>query len=133
MDWLSEPQIWVGLLTLTALEIVLGIDNLVFIAVLVGRVKVERQALARKLGLAASATTAFVERHPTVKMLVFSFLLLIGMTLIADGFGMKVPKGYIYAAIGFSAGVEMLNQFASRRQRARIARTHGVDALRGTR
>ena len=83
--------------------------------------------------LAASATTAFVERHPTVKMLVFSFLLLIGMTLIADGFGMKVPKGYIYAAIGFSAGVEMLNQFASRRQRARVARTHGVDALRGTR
>jgi len=59
--------------------------------------------------------------------------LLIGMTLIADGFGMKVPKGYIYAAIGFSAGVEMLNQFASRRQRARVARTHGVDALRGTR
>ena len=50
MDWLSDPQIWAGLLTLTALEIVLGIDNLVFIAVLVGRVKVERQALARKLG-----------------------------------------------------------------------------------
>ena len=83
--------------------------------------------------LAASATTAFVERHPTVKMLVFSFLLLIGMTLIADGFGMNVPKGYIYAAIGFSAGVETLNQFARRRQRARVARTHGVDALRGTR
>ena len=57
MDWLSDPQIWAGLLTLTALEIVLGIDNLVFIAVLVGRVKVERQALARKLGLALALGT----------------------------------------------------------------------------
>lgn len=70
--------------------------------------------------LAASATTAFVECHPTVKMLVFSFLLLIGMTLIADGFGMYVLKGYIYAAIRFLAGVEMLNQFASPRRPAQI-------------
>ena len=73
------------------------------------------------------------ERHPTVKMLVFSFLLLIGMTLIADGFGMHVPKGYIYAAIGFSAGVEVLNQFARRRQRVRVARAHGTGAPQGTR
>ena len=57
MDWLSDPQIWVGLLTLTAMEIVLGIDNLVLIAVLVGRVKAERQALARKLGLAVALGT----------------------------------------------------------------------------
>ena len=63
------------------------------------------------------ADHGFVERHPTVKMLVFSFLLLIGMTLVADGFGMHVPKGYIYAAIGFSSGVETLNQ---------IARAHGA-------
>jgi predicted tellurium resistance membrane protein TerC len=252
MDWLSDAQVWAGLLTLTALEIVLGIDNLIFIAVLVGRVRAERQALARTLGLtlalgtrlallgtitwlakltepllvvaahafswrdlimiggglfllykgtseihtrledaghpimeasrraalagvilqivlldivfsldsvitavgmvthlpimvaavviamtvmflAARGATAFVERHPTVKMLVFSFLLLIGMTLIADGFGIHVPKGYIYAAIGFSAGVEILNQFAGRRQRGLIARTHGAGAPRGTR
>ena len=59
----------------------------------------------------------FVERHPTVKMLALSFLLLIGMTLIADGAGFDVPKGYIYAAIGFSVGVETLNQFAARRRR----------------
>ena len=52
MEWLSDPQVWAGLLTLTALEIVLGIDNLVFIAVLVARVRPEHQALARKLGLA---------------------------------------------------------------------------------
>jgi predicted tellurium resistance membrane protein TerC len=238
MNWVIDPQIWAGLLTLTALEIVLGIDNLVFIAVIVARVRAEHQALARKLGLAlalgtrlallggitwiagltkpliaiaglafswrdlimitgglfllykgtieihkrmegdshsvseakshqglpgvilqialldivfsldsvitavgmvshlptmiaavviaigvmllaAGATTAFVERHPTVKMLAFSFLLLIGMTLVADGFGIHVPKGYIYAAVGFSAAVEALNQLASRRRRTR--------------
>jgi len=67
--------------------------------------------------LAASKPLAdFVERHPTVKMLALSFLLLIGMTLIADGAGFHVPKGYIYAAIGFSVAVEALNQFAGRRR-----------------
>jgi len=70
---------------------------------------------------ASGPATSFVERHPTVKMLVFSFLLLIGMTLMADGFGMHVPKGYIYAAIGFSTGVELLNQLATRRRRLRGA------------
>jgi predicted tellurium resistance membrane protein TerC len=240
MEWLIDPQVWAGLLTLTALEVVLGIDNLVFIAVLVARVRPEHQALARKLGLslalgtrlvllaaiswithltvavfaiaghgfswhdliliagglflvfkgtteihqrvegdshapditaahagllgivlqiavldivfsldsvitavgmvsqlpvmiaavviamavmllASGPTTTFVERHPTVKMLVFSFLLLIGMALLADGFGMHVPKGYIYAAIGFSVVVELLNQLAARRRRTRGA------------
>jgi predicted tellurium resistance membrane protein TerC len=234
MEWLSDPHAWAGLLTLTVLEIVLGIDNLVFIAVLVARVRPEHRALARRLGLglalgtrllllaaiswvahlgtpvfaiaghpfswrdliliagglflvfkgtteihrrvegepqaagarapaagligsvlqivgldivfsldsvitavgmvnhlplmiaavvaamgvmlfASGPTTVFVERHPTVQMLVFSFLLLIGTTLVADGFGMHVPKGYIYAAIGFSAVVELLNQLAGRR------------------
>lgn len=247
MDWLTDPQIWAGLLTLTALEIVLGIDNLVFIAVLVARVRPEHQALARRLGLglalgtrlallgaiswlarltapvltvagqdfswrdliliagglflvykgtteihtrvegethsvgataraalvsvvaqiavldvvfsldsvitavgmvnelpvmvaavviaigvmlvASGPTTVFVERHPTVKMLVFSFLLLIGMTLVADGFGVHVPRGYIYAAIGFSAMVEALNQLAGRRQRMRNADAPSDDRM----
>ena len=51
----------------------------------------------------------FVERHPTVKMLALSFLLLIGVMLVADGFGRHIPKGYIYFAMAFSLGVEMLN------------------------
>ncbi|HXE27484.1 MAG TPA: TerC family protein, partial [Stellaceae bacterium] len=63
----------------------------------------------------------FIERHPTVKMLALSFLLLIGMALIADGAGFHVPKGYIYAAIGFSIAVEALNQMAARRRRTRTA------------
>jgi len=235
MGWLTDPQIWASLVTLTALEIVLGIDNLVFIAIVAGRLPPERQNRARQIGLALALITRlvllasivwiigltrpvfelfgqpvswrdivliagglfllykgtreihqglegdgqtagagggrtsfagvvvqimvldivfsldsvitavgmantlwvmaaaiviavaimlvaskpladFVERHPTVKMLALSFLLLIGMTLIADGAGFDVPKGYIYAAIGFSVAVETLNQFAARRR-----------------
>jgi predicted tellurium resistance membrane protein TerC len=239
MGWLNDPQIWASLLTLTALEIVLGIDNLVFITILAGRLPAERQNRARRMGLglalitrlallasiawiigltqpvfeilgrsiswrdviligggffllykgtreihhrieaddlpserrhantsfagvimqiavldivfsldsvitavgmasefwvmataiviavlimlaASGPVSDFVNRHPTVKMLALSFLLLIGMTLVADGAGFHVPKGYIYAAITFSAAVEGLNQLAGRRRRRRI-------------
>ena len=57
----------------------------------------------------AGAVSGFVERHPTVKVLALSFLLLIGCSLIADGFGMHIPKGYIYFAMGFSVFVEAIN------------------------
>jgi predicted tellurium resistance membrane protein TerC len=249
MGWLTDPQIWASLLTLTALEIVLGIDNLVFIAILVGRLPEERQNPARRIGLSLAlisrlallgsiawiigltrplldlfghpiswrdilliaggffllykATTEihqrlegdelreapsggqpsfggvivqiavldvvfsldsvitavgmasalwvmataivvavvimllaskplgdFVERHPTVKMLALSFLMLIGITLIADGAGFHVPKGYIYAAIVFSGGVEALNQLAARRRRINSGKHFGPEAIR---
>lgn len=252
MAWLMDPQIWASLLTLTALEVVLGIDNLIFLAILAARLPPERQARARQIGLglalglrlgllaaiawimrltepvaavaghvfswrdliliggglflvykgtgeiheriegggehaeaqagrasfvgtvaqiavldmvfsldsvitavgmanqlpvmiaavmiailvmmvAAAPVSGFVNRHPTVKMLALSFLLLIGMTLIADGFGAHVPKGYIYAAIAFSALVELLNQLAGRRrQRARLS-AEGESGLKGSR
>ena len=69
--------------------------------------------------VAVNPLSRFVEKNPTVVMLALGFLLMIGMTLIADGFGFHVPKGYIYAAMGFSALVEGLNMLA-RRRRARI-------------
>jgi len=59
--------------------------------------------------LAAGRVSAFVSRHPTVKMLALSFLLLIGMSLVAEGFGQHISKGYIYFAMGFSIFVEALN------------------------
>ena len=59
--------------------------------------------------VASAPIAAFVERHPTVKMLALAFLLLIGLSLIAEGFGQHVPKGYIYFAMGFSVFVEMIN------------------------
>ena len=233
---LADPQVWISLLTLTVMEIVLGIDNLVFLAILTERLPRERQAIARRIGLilamgsrlalltvltwimhlsetlfaiagqafswrdliliggglflvykgtteiheriegdsqlahaparsaglpgtlvqivvldivfsldsvitavgmashveimmaavvlavaamlfAAASLSRFIGRHPTVKMLAFSFLLLIGMTLIADGFGAHVPKAYVYAAMAFSGAVESLNLLAARRNR----------------
>ena len=232
MDWILNPEAWIALATLTVLEIVLGIDNIVFISILADKVKKESQAKARQIGLAlamltriallfsivwvmsltrplfsllgnelsgrdlilfagglflltkstreihdkleghheaeetevhgratltaviiqiaildivfsldsvitavgmaedvgvmvtavvlavgfmmisAGAVSRFVNEHPTVKMLALSFLLLIGMSLVAEGLGQHIPKGYIYFAMGFSILVETLNQKA---------------------
>jgi predicted tellurium resistance membrane protein TerC len=238
MEWIFEPQAWIAFATLLALEIVLGIDNVVFISILAGKLPASRQAKARYVGLglamvtriillfsiswvigltaplftvfqqeisgrdiillvgglfliakstheihqrlegeekhasAAAAATftsviiqillldivfsldsvitavgmvddisimisavvisvlfmmafagpigRFVERHPTLKMLALSFLLLIGMTLIAEGFDQHIPKGYIYSAMAFSVFVEMLNLKAKKPKAAPV-------------
>ena len=227
MEMLSDPQVWLAFATLTALEIVLGIDNIIFISILVGRLPQERQARGRTIGLALAMLTRialllsitwvmglsaelfsllgrgvsgrdliliggglfllakstleihtglegeeheieakgrasfvsvitqiaiidivfsldsvitavgmadhvevmiaavvaavfvmmflagpignFVDRHPTIKMLALSFLILIGMALVGEGLGFHIPKGYIYFAMAFSVAVEMLN------------------------
>lgn len=243
MDWLTDPQIWISLLTLTLLEIVLGIDNLIFISILSGKLPVAQQARARRVGLSLALITrvlllcslswlvtldkpfwsarifqsdlavsgkdlilllgglflitkstreihgklegedgsvtnrlaptfasviiqimlidivfsldsvitavgmanrigvmiaavflamvvmvmfveqvsAFVERHPTIKMLALSFLILIGTMLVAEGCHQHVNKGYIYFAMAFSAGVEMLNVRLRTKQGAKVA------------
>jgi len=239
MDWLSDPQIWLGLLTLTTLEIVLGIDNIVFISILSGRLPGASQRKARLWGLAlamvmrvllllslswimgltqplftitrweisgraliliggglfliakstreihhnleeagdgapstkqisfasvllqivlldivfsldsvitavgmvdeigvmiaaviiavvammifAGSISRFISRHPTVKMLALSFLLLIGVNLIGEGLGFHIPKGYTYFAMGFSVLVEMLNIKIRNRSSSRSA------------
>lgn len=69
--------------------------------------------------IAADPLSDFVTRHPTVRMLALSFLLLIGTTLMAEGFGFHVPKGYVYVAMAFSALVEALNLAGARRRRRR--------------
>ncbi len=240
MEWLTSPEAWVALLTLTVLEIVLGIDNIIFISILSGRLPESQRARARTLGLAlamlmrlallasvswlasltrelfpifghgvttrdlvflvgglfliykatveiherlegsghaattrqaatytsvitqillldivfsldsvitavgmanhfavmatavivavgimmfaAGPVSSFVETHPTVKMLALSFLLLIGVMLIADGLGQHIPKGYIYFAMGFSVMVEFLNLRAAAAKQ-RLAQT----------
>ncbi|MFK0691837.1 TerC family protein [Mesorhizobium sp. IMUNJ 23033] len=74
--------------------------------------------------LAAAPLANFIAKNPTIVMLALGFLLMIGMTLIADGMGYHVPKGYIYAAMGFSALVEGLNMLARRRRKARSGGGH---------
>jgi len=71
--------------------------------------------------VASGPISSFVHAHPTVKMLALSFLLLIGVTLIADGIGLHVPKEYVYAAMGFSVFVEALNLAARNRRKAKEA------------
>jgi predicted tellurium resistance membrane protein TerC len=79
--------------------------------------------------LAADPLARFIEHNPTVVMLALAFLLMIGAVLIADGFGVHVPKGYIYAAMGFSVLVELLNIFArKRRERLKAAGIEGSAA-----
>jgi predicted tellurium resistance membrane protein TerC len=234
-EWITMPEAWIALGTLTLLEIVLGIDNVVFISILANKLPEEQQLLAQRVGLgmalagrvllllginwimtltaplfevlqhgfsgrdlilvgggvfligkatteiheklegedgsmaqAATVTFAsvitqiflldlvfsldsvitavgmaehvevmiiavtiaifvmiatvnsiadFITEHPTVKMLALSFLLLIGVTLMAEGLGQHIPKGYIYSAMGFSLLVEMLNLRATKRKR----------------
>src|SRR3546814_939998 len=71
-------------------------------------------AFARPIG-------KFVERHPTVKVLALSFLIMIGLVLVADGFGQHIPKGYVYAAMAFSVFVEMINLWIRRRAERAVA------------
>ena len=239
MTWFTNAELWIALLTLTVLEIVLGIDNIVFLSIITGKLPPAQQPRARRIGLAlamllriallatlawiirltaplftvfghgisgrdlillagglfliakstreiherlegdehrgaarapasfrsvvlqlvlldlvfsldsvitavgmarqlgvmiaavviavgvmmlsAGAISDFVHRHPTIKMLALSFLLLIGVSLIADGLGQHLSKGYIYFAMGFSVFVEMLNlRMRERRQPVRL-------------
>jgi predicted tellurium resistance membrane protein TerC len=105
------------------LDIVFSLDSVITAVGMVDEVAVMVAAVIVSAGimmLAAESISAFVRKHPTVKMLALSFLLLIGMSLLLEGFGQHIPKGYIYFAMGFSVFVEMINL----RIRAKAAPVH---------
>ena len=94
------------------LDIVFSLDSVITAVGMADDLAVMVAAVVIAVGImmfSAGAVSGFVERHPTVKVLALSFLLLIGCSLIADGFGVHIPKGYIYFAMGFSVFVEMIN------------------------
>src|SRR5690606_34497038 len=94
------------------LDIVFSLDSVITAVGMVQYVPVMIAAIILAMGvmlLAAGSISAFVNRHPTVNMLALAFLILIGVVLVADGIGHHIPKGYIYFAMAFSVGVEMLN------------------------
>ena len=94
------------------LDIIFSLDSVITAVGMANDLAVMVLAVVLAVGvmlLSASAISEFVERHPTVKMLALSFLLLIGVSLIAEGFEQHIPKGYIYFAMGFSIFVEMIN------------------------
>jgi predicted tellurium resistance membrane protein TerC len=94
------------------LDIVFSLDSVITAVGMADDVSIMVTAVIISVAImmfAAEPISEFVNRHPTVKMLALSFLLLIGVSLVADGFGMHMPKGYIYFAMGFSVFVEMIN------------------------
>jgi predicted tellurium resistance membrane protein TerC len=115
MDLLLEPQTWLAFFTLAALETVLGIDNIVLISILVGRLPRERRPLGRNLGLGvAMATRILLLLSITWVMgLIQPLFSLLGRGI--SGLGLHIPKGYVYFAKAFSVGVELLNMRVRRR------------------
>jgi predicted tellurium resistance membrane protein TerC len=94
------------------IDIVLSLDSVITAVGVARQLGVMIAAIVIAVGImlwASGAISNFVNRNPTVRMLALSFLLLIGMVLIADGFGQDIPRGYVYFAMGFSFAVEMLN------------------------
>ena len=101
-----------------ALDIVFSIDSILTAVGMTDQIPIMVAAVVITVGImlvAADPLARFIEHNPTLVMLALAFLVMIGLVLIADGFGFHVPKGYIYAAMGFSVGVEILNIVKRRR------------------
>jgi predicted tellurium resistance membrane protein TerC len=107
------------LVQIMLLDIVFSLDSIITAIGMARQLSIMVAAVVIAVGfmmLFSGAVAAFVERHPTIKILALSFLILIGVALIGDGLGMHIPKGYIYFAMAFSVGVEMLNLRVRRRE-----------------
>ena len=102
------------------LDLVFSIDSIITAVGMVDEIAIMYIAVIVTVAVmlvAAAPLASFIEKNPTIVMLALGFLLMIGTTLIADGFGFHVPKGYIYAAMGFSVFVEVLNMLSRRRKK----------------
>lgn len=107
------------------IDIVFSLDSVITAVGMTDHLPVMITAVAIAMGImlwAASSVAGFIERHPTTKMLALSFLLLIGIALIADGLHFHIPRGYLYFAIAFSLMVEVLNILAKKARRAAAGR-----------
>jgi len=108
----GSSNFWLILIQIAILDIVFSLDSVITAVGLVSQVSLMATAIVIAVGVmmfAAKPISEFVERHPTVKILALAFLVVVGVTLIVEGFDIHVPKGYIYFAMAFSLGVEMIN------------------------
>jgi len=114
------------ILQIAVIDLVFSIDSILTAIGMAQHIEVMVAAVTLSIAImyaAAAPVSAFIEAHPTTKMLALSFLLLIGVALVADGIGFHIPRGYIYFAMAFAAGVEGINVMAGkRRRRRRLAR-----------
>jgi predicted tellurium resistance membrane protein TerC len=122
----AEIAFGAAIAQIIALDLVFSIDSILTAVGMTDHVPIMVTAVVITVGLmmiAANPLAQFIEKNPTLVMLALAFLVMIGLVLIADGFGFHVPKGYIYAAMGFSVGVEGLNMVA----RTRRAKKHAQE------
>ncbi|MDE1173374.1 MAG: TerC family protein [Parvibaculaceae bacterium] len=127
---------WVVVAQIVVLDAVFSIDSVITAVGMVEHLAVMMIAVVIAIGimmLSSKPLTNFVNRHPTVVVLCLGFLMMIGFSLVAEGFGFHIPKGYLYAAIGFSVLIEMFNQLAAssriRQARRRPLRARTADAV----
>ncbi len=110
------------ILQIIIIDLVFSVDSIVTAIGMAEHVEVMIAAVIVSVGvmfIASGTISGFISRHPTTKMLALSFLLLIGVSLVADGMGFHLPRGYIYAAMAFSVGVEMFNILAGKKRKAK--------------
>lgn len=115
----SYAKFWPIVVQIIVLDAVFSFDAVITATSIANYLWVMILAVTLSMGMmifAAKALTIFVHRHPTIVVLCLSFLLMIGLTLVVEGFGFEIPKGYIYAAIGFSLFIEIINQWINRKQ-----------------
>jgi len=113
-----RPSFGAVISQIVVLDIVFSLDSVITAVGMANEISIMAAAVILSVGVmmfSAAPISAFVNRHPTVKVLALAFLLLIGIALVADGLGMHIPKGYIYFAIGFAVFVEMINLRVLRR------------------
>lgn len=118
------PTFGAVIVQIMLLDIVFSLDSVITAVGMADDLVIMIAAVVVAVGImmfSAGSVSGFVERHPTVKVLALSFLLLIGCSLIADGFGMHIPKGYIYFAMGFSIFVEVINLRARAKSKTKVA------------
>jgi predicted tellurium resistance membrane protein TerC len=131
-----RASFWLVILQIGVLDIVFSLDSVITAVGMAKHLSVMITAMVIAVGVmlvAARSIGEFVERHPTMKMLALSFLLLIGVMLVAEAFGKHVEKGYIYFAMAFSFAVELLNLRMRRAHRAPVALHHRFEADEGSR
>jgi predicted tellurium resistance membrane protein TerC len=115
----SRPSFTGVLIQIMLLDVVFSLDSVITAVGMVDEIAIMIAAVVIAIGFMMAFSgpiSGFVSRHPTIKMLALSFLILIGVALIAEGLDQHIPKGYIYFAMAFSVGVELLNLRVRRRQ-----------------
>jgi predicted tellurium resistance membrane protein TerC len=117
------PSFWAVIIQILLLDIVFSLDSVITAVGMANQIGIMIAAVVIAVGfmmLFAAPISNFVERHPTIKMLALSFLILIGVSLVAEGLDQHIPKGYIYFAMAFSVFVEFLNLKAKSRKEAPV-------------